>query len=266
MSLPAHARSVAARFSAAAGSYDEQSGVQRAVAQRLMGLLRNPAEVPQLLEVGCGTGVLTSLLARRFPKAEIHAVDVASAMIDRARERLGDTGRIHWHVADARTIEMDRAFPLIVSSSALHWMVPLEHIVVKLAALLEPDGCLAAALMLKGTLRELHAARLRVAPGKSVRVHLPEAESVLAAVEQASLHVAQAEREELRVQYDSAADFIRSLHELGVTAQAPPGHSLLSRAELDQLIADYNRDHAGSEGGVTATYQVLYIKAIKDRQ
>lgn len=264
MSNEGQLRSVAARFGTAAGSYDEQSVVQRAVAERLVAMAEGRAAVERILDVGCGTGVLTGLLARRFPTAEIHAVDVAEAMIDRAREQFRGNVRIHWHVADAREIETDLKFPLIFSSSALHWMAPLADTFSRLAALLEPDGHVMAALMLDRTLRELHATRGRVAPHKPRQVSLPDADSVLQAARAASLVVVQSEEEELRVRYESAADFLRSLHALGVTAQAGPGRALLNRAELDQLIANYDRDHAGPSGGVSATYQVLYLEARKD--
>ncbi len=116
-------------------------------------------EIDSILEIGCGTGFLTELLGRRFPRALIYAVDIARPMIDLAIERIGEYGRIRWHVADARQFRPDRDFPLIISSSALHWMTPVSETVKRLGDMLETGGNLVSALMVKGTLEELHAAR-----------------------------------------------------------------------------------------------------------
>ena len=48
-----------------------------------------PAGPDRILELGCGTGALTERLARRFPAAQIHAIDAAQEMIEIALERMG---------------------------------------------------------------------------------------------------------------------------------------------------------------------------------
>ena len=72
--------------------------------------------------------------------------------------------RIRWHVADARQFCPGRDFPLIVSSSALHWMTPVSETIKRLASMLEPGGNLVSALMVKGTFEELHNARQYLFP------------------------------------------------------------------------------------------------------
>src|SRR5205085_12674823 len=39
-----------------------------------------------IVEVGCRTGYGTALLAKRYPDAEIHALDVSAEMLDYARK------------------------------------------------------------------------------------------------------------------------------------------------------------------------------------
>ncbi|GAA3329015.1 hypothetical protein GCM10020331_075330 [Ectobacillus funiculus] len=41
-----------------------------------------------ILEIGCGSGYLTQLLCKAFPKARILAIDLAPGMIDVAQERI----------------------------------------------------------------------------------------------------------------------------------------------------------------------------------
>jgi SAM-dependent methyltransferase len=60
----------------------------------------------KILELGTGTGAGARLLARRFPNAEIWAVDISKAMIDQAKEKTPDdvAPRLHFAVADAAAV------------------------------------------------------------------------------------------------------------------------------------------------------------------
>ncbi|WP_244300708.1 hypothetical protein [Achromobacter aegrifaciens] len=63
---------IGARFGAAAPAYENHASVQRQAAARLAGdiaLLPLPSR-PRILEIGCGTGLLTQALARRIGPAD----------------------------------------------------------------------------------------------------------------------------------------------------------------------------------------------------
>lgn len=256
-------RSVTARFSAAAQTYHDESNLQREVAERLAAWMPPLGEIDSVLEIGCGTGFLTELLLKHFPGAIIHALDIAGPMVDRARERIGGNGRMRWHVADARQFHTDVNFPLIISSSALHWMTPVSETVKRLAGMLAPGGQLVSALMVNGTCEELHGARARLFPNKTGSICLPEAEVILDAVAAAGLGIESTSEEVLREHYDSACEFLKSLNRQGVTGVANTGCSLLNRSELRKLIGYYDQNFAESAGGVFASYRILYVKARK---
>ncbi len=259
------AKSVIARFSAAAQTYDHLSDVQRTVAHRLMTDsmgLTNAGTHARILEIGCGTGTLTELLLGRFPGAEIHAVDVAGAMIDVARKRLDGRSPVRWHVADARCFRHEENFSLIVSSSALQWMTPVADTIKRLEGLLEPGGIMASALMVDGTFEELHAAREQAAPEKFRRISLPSVRDVLDAHAEAGLR-ASVREEFLRTRCDSARSLLRSLNRLGVTGTTNRGGAVLNRTELHRLMEYYDDRFACASGGVFATYRVLYVTARK---
>jgi malonyl-CoA O-methyltransferase len=46
-------------------------------------------QYPRVLEIGCGTGFLSEALLARLPAASLTATDIAPAMLERARQRLG---------------------------------------------------------------------------------------------------------------------------------------------------------------------------------
>ncbi len=263
MNQTACSSSVSARFAAAAQSYHNESNVQRAVAEKVAASIPAREEIESILEIGCGTGFLTELLSRRFPGALIDAVDIARPMIDLARERIGECGRIRWHVADARQFRPDKDFPLIISSSALHWMTPISETVKRLAGMLEPGGNLVSALMVNGTLEELHAARTCLFPAKTAPVCMPDAEEVLEALAVAGLHIEHSSQEVHQERYDSARSFLQSLNRQGVTGAPNIGCKLLNRTELRKLTGYYDRRFSTPAGGIFATYRVLYVTAKK---
>ncbi len=265
MNQTGYSSSISARFAAAAQTYHEESNLQRTVAEKLAASMPGLEEIDSILEIGCGTGFLTELLRRRFPRALIYALDIARPMIDLARERIGECGRIRWHAADARQFCPDRDFSLIISSSALHWMTPVSETVKRLASMLEPGGNLVSALMVKGTLGELHAVRTSLFPTKTAPLCLPGAEEVLEALATAGLRVELSRQEILRERYDSAHGFLRSLNRQGVTGTAHSGCELLNRTELRKLTGYYDQRFSAPAGGVFATYRVLYVTARKEK-
>ena len=265
MNQAAASRSVSARFASAAQTYHQESNVQQTVAEELASSMLPREEIDSILEIGCGTGFLTELLRRRYPRAVIYAVDIARPMIDLAKERLRECARIRWHAVDARQFCPGRAFPLIISSSALHWMTPVSETVKRLARMLEPGGDLVSALMVRGTLEELHAARTCLFPHKTAPVCLPDEEEILEAITIARLRTKDSRLEVLREGYGSASEFLRSLNRQGVTGAANSGCRLLTRTELRKLIAYYDDRFAAPAGGVFATYRVLYVTARKEK-
>lgn len=259
-----HSRTVCQRFSAAAATYDAHARVQNAVAAKLIRLIPSSDLVAHILEVGCGTGALTRHLLGNFPKATIDAIDISSKMIDSARRNFSAAPTIHWQEADARYFRPRKHYELIASNCALHWVDPLLDGLHNLARLLNTGGQLTFSIMLDGTLHELHEARLRIAPEKLPPGRLPRLQEVLDSLELSGCEVIESLEETETDVYASAADFLRSIHVMGLTggavSQAP---TPLNRSEINNLISDYDVHYRLEDGKVTATFEVGYIKAVK---
>ncbi len=256
-------KTIALRFSASSGTYDQAAMVQPLVAEKIMEMLERSNPPGSILEIGCGTGMLTRQLAARFPDAQIDAVDISYKMIECARLRCVANGRIRWHVSDLRHFSPGGDYPLITSCSALHWIPPVSRIMKKISRLLAADGRLVFSLMSEGTLEELRQSRLRVAPGKPPIGKLPSVTEVSEALERAGLRILENTKERIVLSHPSATALLKSLHDQGVTggsvslAVAP-----LNRTELRKLIEDYDssyRDH----NGVYATYRAACFVAEK---
>jgi len=257
---------VAARFSAAASTYDRHASAQRAAADEVVKLL---AEIPppgHVLEIGCGTGILTERITVAFPSARICAQDTATAMLEQARSRVGESDRLDWTSSEIDTIDTSDPFDLVVSSSTLHWMLPLSRTFQEIAALLSEKGHLVFTIMLAGTLRELREARSKIAPRKIPRLSLPDTGDVMRSLDEAGFSPLWYDERVVGVLYESASDLLWSLHEQGLTGgplSTPGVH--LTRGEIEKLIAYYHSHYRNEDGGVLASYRILAAAARRDR-
>jgi malonyl-CoA O-methyltransferase len=259
-----HQRSVTARFSAASATYHKKAGIQKIVARKLLGLVSAHRPVDHALEIGCGTGILTELLLEHSPTVMIHAMDASRDMIAQAQHRLSAHDRVRWFISDLKRFAPPVSYPLIVSSSSMHWISPIEDGFKRIYDLLEAGGDVVAALMLNGTLGELRATRLRVARHKPPLGRLPLAREVMHALEGAGLRVVTKWQERARKHYVSAEAFLRTIHEQGLTGGAVSSSKCpLTRGELQRLTAEYEADYNNDGSGVFASYEILYLKATK---
>jgi 2-polyprenyl-3-methyl-5-hydroxy-6-metoxy-1,4-benzoquinol methylase len=84
---------------------------------------RFPALKPRrILDMGCSAGSASVPYAQAFPDAEVHAIDVGSAMLRYAHARAEALGaRVHFHQMDcAATRFADGYFDLVVSHNLMH--------------------------------------------------------------------------------------------------------------------------------------------------
>ena len=106
-----------------------------------------PVESPSVLEIGCGTGALTSLLIASG--ARVTAFDQNPEMLEQARERLGDAPDCE--ILERTASEIDRlpdaSFDAIVASFAFSEMSASERsfVLTRAAAKLRSDGRIAIA-------------------------------------------------------------------------------------------------------------------------
>jgi malonyl-CoA O-methyltransferase len=245
---------IAKRFSAAAETYDRHARPQLALAQSVISVL--PEMYPeQILELGSGTGQLTRLLTERFPDVLIDAVDVAEKMVAHSRATFQRFPQINWIVGDAQVYWGGDRYPLIASSSTLHWVSDLRKTCENIFQCLEPAGTFALGMMLQGTLKELHDLRREISPEKTPAITLPTYEETKACLQDTGFHLERRKHSEEEIIYPDAKTFLKAIHEQGVTGgKVSAGNAPLTRTELSQLVADYQENHT-SDGGVSATYE-----------
>lgn len=94
----------------------------------------------RVVDLGCGPGNSTELLAERFPGAEVIGVDNSAAMLDSARERLPGC---RFELADIAAWAPTDAPELIFANASLQWVGDHARLLPRLLGLLAPGGVLA---------------------------------------------------------------------------------------------------------------------------
>lgn len=97
-------------------------------------------EVRRAVDIGCGPGNSTELLASRFPDAAVTGVDSSPDMIAAARKRLPG---IDFETADIQTWAAPGPFDLVFANAVLQWVPGHATLLPALAAKLAPGGSLA---------------------------------------------------------------------------------------------------------------------------
>jgi malonyl-CoA O-methyltransferase len=243
-------QAVRRRFERAAASYDQHAGLQQAMADELLTLVEGAPEA--ILELGCGTGLLTARLRERFPRATIEAVDFAVAMLERARRRVPDA---RFRLADLEELEWPPAsVDLVISNASAQWLAEPQRTLGRLAAALGPGGQLLLSSFGRRTFHELDALLNELGHDRGTR--LPAAEEWKAFLAGAGLlEIRTAAREE-RLLYPDSAAFLRSVKAAGAGyTPSPPPSGTLAEA-LRRYDWRFRED-----GGVVATYELVFLSA-----
>ncbi len=94
------------------------------------------------IDAGCGSGKVTEKLLERLPHGRLLAADGSEAMIEKAKERLGD--RATYLVADLAGLEIEQPVDLIFSTATFHWIADHDRLFAHLHGALKPGGRLVA--------------------------------------------------------------------------------------------------------------------------
>ncbi len=115
--------------------------------------LLDPLPGEKILDLGCGTGHLTSTIKEKG--AEVVGIDFSPEMIDQARTLYPG---IEFRVAEGTKFKFDDPFEAVFSNAALHWMKKPEKVIARVWDALRPGGRFVAEMGGKGNVSNILSA------------------------------------------------------------------------------------------------------------
>ena len=103
-------------------------------------------ECRRILDIGCGGGMLISLLAKRFPDAEIYGVDISEESVDMTKKvnaDLVERGMCHVSLDHVSHLPFDAgSFDLVTAFETYFFWPDLDNDIRKAASLVAGGGCM----------------------------------------------------------------------------------------------------------------------------
>jgi trans-aconitate 2-methyltransferase len=117
-----------------------------------------PQDGEKILDLGCGTGDLTDIIAQSG--ACVRGIDSSCSMISTAQVNYPD---IHFSVADARSFQVKRPLDAVFSHEVLHWIKEPDAVINCVEQALRPGGRFVAEFNCEGHVGAIVGAHLSVA-------------------------------------------------------------------------------------------------------
>lgn len=257
-------------FERAAATYDAAAILQHEVCERMLERLDYIKVAPTaILDAGSGTGNALSGLLRRFPGKLVIALDIARAMLERARARLrwwqsvpGLRPPLHALCGDLEHLPIGNAkIGLIWSNLALQWVNDLPATFKDMHRVLEPGGLLMFSTFGPDTLHELR----RAYQGTDASTHVNrfiDMHDIGDMLVNTGFADPVMDMERITLTYDDVRTLMRDLKAIGAhnVTQGRPG-TLSGKSRL--LKVEQNYESARAEGKLPATFEVVYGHAWK---
>jgi malonyl-CoA O-methyltransferase len=240
---------IADSFGRAAAGYDDAAQPQRQAAALVADLAaqRRVPDNPRILEIGCGTGLLTRHIRARWPAAELVVSDLSPDMVGAAAKGAMIAGTFLSMDGEEPAFE-GPWFDLVLSSLAFQWFADLPTALMRLTALLRPGGSLIFSTMGAESFAEWRAAHEK-AGAQAGTPDYPALDALRAML--AAYPDAFAFEEHWPHDFGDARAFLAHLRGIGATTPAS-GHTALSAAKLRAVMRAFD------QGGGIATYHVLF--------
>jgi malonyl-CoA O-methyltransferase len=245
-------------FSAASVTYDGVAELQRTVGKALLSTIDTDSLTGTLLDLGCGTGFLTSELSVCIQP--IIALDIALPMLQVTRAKLADTPNVGYLCADAEQLPFaGQVVDGVFSNLALQWCVNLHAVFSDIKRVLKPGGLLSFSTFGPQTLQELKAAWAEVDDYNHVNDFYSE-QQLRRFLRQAGYTEIAIETKLYTSSYESVWALMKELKHIGAhNVIAGRNKSMTTKPRMQRMIAAYEPHRI--DNLIPATFEVIMVKA-----
>jgi malonyl-CoA O-methyltransferase len=234
---------VIAGFNRGATTYDQAAGLQARIAENLADKLQEMTAA-NILEIGCGTGLLSSHLIKKFPHANFLFTDISPAMLQQCRQLSLDVGNAEFACLDGEALDALPKFNLITSSMTFHWFKNVIGSLQKLQQQLVKGGRLHFSMLTENSLQEWRAMCIELKNPISTP-YFPKITELKSNLPNIKLTV-----ESIRENYQNARMFLNTLKSLGATAPRTD-YTPLAVDKMRKMLRHFDHE-------IEITYEVVY--------
>ena len=251
-----------AAFEKAAHSYDASAVLQQEVANRLVERMDFMSMKPiSILDAGAGTGFVSQLMATRFPKAKITALDLAHNMLKQSKSKR--TFKQRWKKqfqyvnAEVENLPFaDASVELIISGLTLQWCQDLPKVFKECKRVLAPGGLLLFSSFGPDTLKELRQSWAEVDDLAHVNA-FADMHDVGDALMQSGFLDPVMDMEMLTVTYKDVKTVMRDLKQIGAhNVMQGRSHNITGKNKLQKMIQSYEQFRV--DGLLPVTHEIVY--------
>jgi len=222
-------------FDKGAEKYDQNNELQLKVAEILAKKLPEKNK-PNILEIGCGTGVLTRHLIKKYPNASFDITDISPQMLAHTQKQFAHTKNMRFKIMDGEAPCTDQKYDLIISSMSFQWFEHKNQSILQLTKLLTASGQLHYAVPLHTSFKEWRStlASMNLQAGLMDKNEWPGIQT----------------QKSITIDYGNTLNFLRTLKAIG--AHTPQKtYKTISPRELKQACAINDENH-----GSKATWDI----------
>lgn len=98
--------------------------------------------IPQILDIGAGTGLCSHFLLKKYPDAKLTLIDLSDQMLEIARKRFAKHTSVQYIAQDYTQYEFSKQYDIIVSALSIHHITSdqKETLYAKIFRILKPGG------------------------------------------------------------------------------------------------------------------------------
>jgi malonyl-CoA O-methyltransferase len=255
-------KQVRRHFGRAATGYEKHDALQREVQAALLDRLDFYLEAPlRVVDVGAGTGRGTALLKRRYPKAEVIALDLALPMLRAAKQHNSWLKPFMRVCAEATHLPLaDHSIDVLYSNLCFQWVDDLPALFGECMRVLKPGGFMAFSSFGPDTLKELRAAWAEADQQPHVGRFL-DMHDVGDAMLNAGLRDPVLDVFRYTLTYSEPRKLLEELQGLGATnADRARARGLTGKATYQRMLAAYEAKRM-DDGRIPATWEVVSAHA-----
>jgi malonyl-CoA O-methyltransferase len=262
-------RHIRRAFSRSAAGYDAAAALQHEVEKRLMESLdyltlrkgQDTSDPKVVLDVGCGPAHAAAAMRKRWPRAQVIALDLALPMLREAKKQAGWWKPFQRVCADLRALPLaEGSVDVLFCNLSLQWVDDLPAAFNGFRRVLKPGGLLVCSTFGPETLQELRDAFAHADDTPHVSPFPPIAQFgdalMLAGFRDPVL-----DRDRFTLTYDDLPALMRELRAMGATnALQRRRHTLTGRARFAAAAAAYEPLRR-EDGKLPSTWDVIYAHA-----